>query len=185
MAKEKKILNFLELANNIIDQTFENGDGEYGMTVADHKLICKILDAHEDYVDEKIVDKFIAGIAEHYGPIMNVLEKLEKGLERLDRGQDAILKDIQMIKEWQSKTEKRIIDEEAKSNNFEARLADKKKRIETIELKVALLDCDAIADIRALKPAILHLLNAFKWWRIVIYITIVITLFMLIHYLFL
>jgi uncharacterized protein (UPF0335 family) len=79
MEKEKKEPTFLEQAFAIIEEHYADAkDGRtYGMTIMDHKLNCKILDAHERYIDEKIIEKFAEKVAEHYQPIMEKLNSIE------------------------------------------------------------------------------------------------------------
>jgi cell division protein ZapA (FtsZ GTPase activity inhibitor) len=79
MIKENKDPTFIEQAFAIIEETYSvpGADKEHGMKIADHKLLCRVLNAHEDYIDEKIVKKFVKEIGEHYKPIMDAIEKFE------------------------------------------------------------------------------------------------------------
>jgi hypothetical protein len=65
---------------------------QFGMKIADHKLLCQILNAHEGFINENIVERFYDKVAEHYDPIMRSLEKLE-------RGQSAIAKKIKDVED--------------------------------------------------------------------------------------
>jgi hypothetical protein len=77
--KENKEPTFIEQAFAIIEETYSipGSEKEHGMKIADHKLLCRILNAHEDYIDQKIIKKFIKEIADHYKPIIDAIAKFE------------------------------------------------------------------------------------------------------------
>jgi hypothetical protein len=145
--KEKSDPTFIEQAFAMIEESYANGNGNgsHGMTIMDHKLLCKILDAHEKYIDEKIIDAFVERISEHYNPIMRVLQDLEKITTQTSL-------DIQDMKKWQIQTEKRLGVEETKTVEFEKRLQDKKRRIEALEKKEVELE----KELKEIKPEVIH-----------------------------
>jgi hypothetical protein len=91
---ESKDPSFIDQAFAIIEKSYSTEDprDKHGMTIADHKLLCQILNAHEGFINENIVERFYDKVAEHYDPIMRSLEKLE-------RGQDAIAKKIRDVED--------------------------------------------------------------------------------------
>jgi 3-methyladenine DNA glycosylase/8-oxoguanine DNA glycosylase len=70
---------FIEQAFAIIEETYSipGAEKEHGMKIADHKLLCRVLNAHEDYIDKKIIEKFVKEIADHYKPITDTIAKFE------------------------------------------------------------------------------------------------------------
>jgi hypothetical protein len=106
----KKDPTFIEQAFAIIEETYANNDGdkEHGMKIGDHKLLCRVLDAHERYIDDKIIDRFALKISEHYKPIMDSLDGLEKGQKSIVDNVIHIKADITDIRMRLLKHEERI-----------------------------------------------------------------------------
>ena len=106
----KKDPTFIEQAFAIIEETYANNDGdkEHGMKIGDHKLLCRVLDAHERYIDDKIIDRFALKISEHYKPIMDSLSKLEEGQAQITNDMKHIKSDIADIRIRLFKHEERI-----------------------------------------------------------------------------
>jgi hypothetical protein len=125
--QEKREPTFIEQAFAIIEENYsiEGAKDQHGMTIADHKLLCRVLNAHECYIDEKVIGKFIDEIAEHYKPIM-------KGIESLASDLEYIAGDIKEIQNWQVKIDERIGEEELKSLSFT-------KKIDILEKQVKVL----------------------------------------------
>jgi uncharacterized coiled-coil protein SlyX len=169
---------------------------QFGMKIADHKLICNVLDDHLDdimgKVDEKILktlqsDELTNTIAEKvYDKLAEFNVPVLLKLEALINGQAEIAKDITHIKERLQITEGRITIEEQRINDLNARLLAKKLRLEKLEIAMSLLQPEAIKqyanEIHEIKPILTKMVNAFKWWKIVIYCGVLLGIFMLIHY---
>ena len=109
MAKQSKEITFIDQAFAIVEEQFANdGADKHGMKIADHKLLCRVLDQHEKYIDDKIIKVFIAGVAEHYKPIMASLSKLEEGQTQITNDMKHIKSDIADIRIRLFKHEERI-----------------------------------------------------------------------------
>ena len=109
MAKQSKEITFIDQAFAIVEEQFANdGADKHGMKIADHKLLCRVLDQHEKYIDDKIIKVFIAGVAEHYKPIMASLSKLEEGQVQITNDMKHIKSDIADIRIRLFKHEERI-----------------------------------------------------------------------------
>jgi hypothetical protein len=109
MAKQSKEITFIDQAFAIVEEQFANdGADKHGMKIADHKLLCRVLDQHEKYIDDKIIKVFIAGVAEHYKPIMASLSKLEEGQAQITNDMKHIKSDIADIRIRLFKHEERI-----------------------------------------------------------------------------
>jgi hypothetical protein len=121
---------FLDQAFAIVEESFKDSGKDHGMKIADHKLLCQILNAHEEYIDNKIIDAFVGQISVHYEPIMASQERLEKGIK-------AISEDIKEIKAWRVETNKRLNVEESKSEEFD-------RKINTLNKQVTILNPDLI-----------------------------------------
>lgn len=173
----------------LVDRAFALPDSEkeFGMKIADHKLICNVLDDHMDSimdnVDEKILktlqsdtltdtiaDKVYEKLAEFNAPVL-------LKLETLINGQTEIAEDIFEIKERLSATEEKVGIEEKRIEGIDKRLDAKKKRIERLESEMRMLQPESIEEysieIHKVKPILDKIVKMFSWWRIAIYILIV------------
>jgi hypothetical protein len=184
--EENKIPTFIDQAFAIIEETYsqEGAKDQHGMTIADHKLLCRVLNAHETYIDENVIKKFVSAIAEHYDPIM-------RGISSLSLGMEQIGKDIVTIKERLSMTEDKVSAEEIELERIKIwqKQTDewknrKKLKIERMEIELSMLQPEYIKqigenvrkdanDITLVKPILTKIVNMFKWWKIAIYILIV------------
>lgn len=108
----------------IIDMAFAmmNADEEHGMKIADHKLICKILDAHtestridtikdNDIFKDKLIGDVIEVIRAELRPIKESIERIEKKVNALEKG-------IIRIKKVQSEHGKRLTNLEESVNKL-------------------------------------------------------------------
>jgi len=93
MTKEKETEKlpepgFIEQANALIDESYgvqiEDPKFGHGLLPRDHKLLVRIMDLQVSHVYDVLVEEFGKKVAEHYGPIMNELEKLAEGQQRID-----------------------------------------------------------------------------------------------------
>ena len=174
MADENKEPTFIDQAFALIEEHYAipNADKEHGMKIGDHKLLCQILNAHETYIDEKVVKTFCDAIAEHYKPIMRVLNDIQDS-------QKDISKEIAEIHRRLDVGEEKIRREEIMLNDHEKRLQTKRKRIEELENKFA--EQKRVIETLALVEPTLKRLQAFfmwwTWWKVVIAILTVIALF--------
>jgi hypothetical protein len=115
--KENKISTFIDQAFAIIEETYsqEGAKDQHGMTIADHKLLCKVLNAHETYIDENVIKKFVSAIAEHYDPIMNGISSLSLGMEQIGNDIATINERLTTIEE-KNKLEVERLDGRADAN---------------------------------------------------------------------
>jgi len=156
---------FIEQANAIIDESYAVKIDEpiYGHALQprDHKLLVKIMDLHVKYVYDTMITSFMNEIAAHYKPIMRKLEELETG-------QSEIKEDLQAMN---------------------AQVASNTGRIEQLEKDVNALHPAAIrqyaAEIAEIRPVLLKIVGAFKWWKLVIYIAVLAALGLIVHQIFL
>jgi hypothetical protein len=97
-SKETKTITLVEHAFALPDS-----DKEFGMKIADHKLICSVLDAHLESVNDEIcdiiVDKAFDKLAEVIKPIFSKLEDLETG-QKIMQEDINILKSRNSIKSY-------------------------------------------------------------------------------------
>jgi hypothetical protein len=161
MAKEIKAEpDFLQQAFAIIEANYsqDTDQNKHGMTIADHKLICHILDAHENYVNTKIIDVFVEQIAKYYGPILARLDKLDEIADDMV----LIKKDILILKEKQSSEEYRL-------GQLEAWALRKKPRIEKLEEQMITIKPESIREltieIEETKPYLMIVGRFLKWWN--------------------
>lgn len=162
--ENKKEPTFLEQAFGIIEEHFASGKEGYGMTILDHKLNCKILDAHERYINEMIINKFLDQIAKHYEPIMEKLDNLEKGMNKIGL-------DIAEINVRLTRAEKKVAQDALTLAEVDRRLETKRKRIEELEKQVKVLQPEVILEfiekINSVNP-VLDKIRTFKWWKAII-----------------
>jgi hypothetical protein len=155
--KEKPEPTFVEQANSIIEENYSHNGDEYGMTIKDHKLLVKILDAHEKYVDENITAPFVSKISDYFNPIM----------QRFEKKLDNVVLDMADVKKRLSVMEDKVSVEERRLNTIESWQERKKVRIDNIENKLNSLEPDKIKeyadDTRAIR-------KKFTWYMIIIYI---------------
>jgi hypothetical protein len=135
----KKEPTFIEQAFAIIENRYKDNGADHKMTIADHKLLCQILNAHEDYIDDKIISKFIGQIGEHYDPIMTLLKRLEIG-------QKSIAEDITAIKNRIEELEDTVNDEEKRIRELERKTIIGKDWIERLDKKINILGAETIVQ---------------------------------------
>jgi len=161
MAKQSKEITFIDQAFAIVEEQFANdGADKHGMKIADHKLLCRVLDQHEKYIDDKIIKVFIAGVAEHYKPIMASLSKLEEGQAQITNDMKHIKSDIADIRIRLFKHEERISNLESVAElpkGFDNRI----KKLETY----ASIKWTVIRWIVAVIVAVLIGISLFLWYE--------------------
>ena len=135
---------FLEQANALVDKSYavkiDDPKFGHGLLPRDHKLLVSIMDLHENYIDEKIIDKFTKKIVEHYEPIMDAITRLEVQQETIVNIVDSLKAELLELSKLHIKdmgivNERFIKDERQISVIFE-RLDAKKERINALEDKV-------------------------------------------------
>ena len=161
--KNKPEPTFIEQAFAIIEENYSDNGTDYGMTIKDHKLLVKILDAHEKYVDEKITSPFVVEISTYFNPIM---QRFEEKLDGIAKDQFAIKGDIKIIKEKQEREESRIAELEAWRKKAEDWAAKKKQHVARIEERLEFLDPDSgfTKEILEMKPYIMRWGKFLEWW---------------------
>jgi hypothetical protein len=189
MAKQKDEPSFLIQAFALIEDHYSQpgSDKDYGMKIGDHKLLCKILDQHESYIDEKIIAKTCAQISEHYNPIMLLL----KGI---DVKQDQIAGDIILIKGDILSIKERLETVEDRGKVNRARLEEHDKKIEVGFQKITELENDVKklktvvepeniesikSDLKKVAPIIKNI-----WWKFaLLLVAFLILVFIIVSYL--
>jgi len=115
-----------------------------------------------------------------------VYDKLAETLAPVWLKLESIGDEITDIKARLTMAETKTTIEEKRITEIEAWQRRKKERIEKIEKDIAVLQPAAIRalsqDIKAIRPELEWFMNAFKWWKIVIYVGIITGLWFLIHY---
>jgi hypothetical protein len=103
MGKENKNPTFIDQAFAIIEEHYANEDPKapHGMTISDHKLNCKVLDAHEGYIEgliderilrtlqsdelaNKVAEKVRADVAETYIQLAASLKNIEASIDSIN-----------------------------------------------------------------------------------------------------
>ena len=169
----KKDPTFIEQAFSIIEENYPNDGSGYGMTINDHKLLVKILDTHEKYVDCKN-SEFYQTLIEDVNEVIKdqwirvLEEKLKEHNLSLNKTMSSIAGDIREIKTWKSAEEKRMM-------LVEERLERKRLAIQRIDLKIEqfeqLLQPAAIIEmqnnaalIKEIKPSLEKVASVLEWW---------------------
>lgn len=125
---------FIEQANVLIDKKFEeakeitNPDYGPGLKPWDHKLWVAVMDLHVKYVNDVLVEGYDSKVAEHYDPIMALLQKI-------DGNYDEVKKELVKLNKRQNRTDERISEEEEEILNIKKELVIKKKRIDDLMLQ--------------------------------------------------
>jgi hypothetical protein len=169
----KKDPTFIEQAFSIIEENYPNDGAGYGMTINDHKLLVKILDTHEKYVDCKnsefsqtLIEDVNEVIKDQWIRVLD--EKLKEHSLSLNKTMSSIAGDIREIKIWKSVEEKRMM-------LVEERLERKRIAIKRIDLKIEqfeqLLQPAAIIEmqnnaalIKEIKPSLEKVASVLEWW---------------------
>lgn len=166
MANENKKITLVESAFALPDS-----ESEFGMKIADHKLLCRILDAHEGSIDEKnseLHDKLISDVNEVIKDqwIRVLKEELAYHTAKLNNTLIGIKDKIGAI-------ERRLGAEEKEMELVEKRLGEKKLRIEKLEIKMELFQPETIKEIKdfikefeEVKPYFLAWGKIFDWFKL-------------------
>jgi hypothetical protein len=155
MAKEKKEPSFIDQAFAKIEAHYKNSTDKHGMTIADHKLLCQILDAHEGYVDEKIITAFCEKISEHYSPIMLLLEKMDLRQEEIVTVLTSIEQRLKVVEERADINKSRLDGHETKIEKNEKDIGKLEREIEDIK--------------KVVDPNIIVKYLHNMWWKIVLF----------------
>ena len=176
--KNKKEPTFIDQASALIDSHYENNGSEHNMTIADHKLLCHILDAHEKYIEDKNNDfstKLIGDVNEVIGNqwIRVLREELNKHTDQLNGILQGIADDIESIKDRLETTENKLSAEERRIEMVEEWQKRKKLRIEKLEVEMAMFQPESLIEMRQfakefreVKPLFMRWGKIFDWWTI-------------------
>jgi hypothetical protein len=169
---------FIDQAFAIIENTYSDNGSDHGMTIMDHKLLVRILDAHEKCIDEKNEEfrgKLIGDVNEVIGKqwIRVLDEKLLAQSKQLNAVMERIASDLNDVKGQLNTIDDRVSAEERRLNTLEAWQGKaeewaerKKKRIEILEDRVDVLDPNSkfTSEILEMKPYIMKWGRFLEWW---------------------
>jgi hypothetical protein len=196
MAKQKDEPTFVSQAFALIEDHFSQpgSENEYSMKIGDHKLLCKILDQHEKYIDDEIISKTCTQIAEHYNPIMKAIGEVKENQKIIMEAQKIIAldithikKDIVEIKERMEVVEKRGELNKAKIEEHEKKITEGFKKITDLENDVKeLKDIVEPENLKTIKDDLKRVAPIIRniWWKFaLLLVAFLILVFIIVSYL--
>jgi hypothetical protein len=190
---EKQVEGYIDEIQTENDPVFSHAYHKFMvnlLTVRDKSVKNELMEevsAQNKVFGEKLISDVNEVIEQQWIRVLR--EELSSQSLGLNETLKSIAGDIARINERLEITEGEIREEIKRINVLELRAEDKKRRIERLEIEMQILKPEAIKrysdELHDIRPILINVVSAFKWWKIIIYITLVTSFWLIIHYAFL